>query len=159
MSATAWAMKSLRRPVLPRAADPDQEIAQDLDAALGVEDLRVKLDPVEIAPAVLDGGERGILGRADGGETRRQLDHPVAVRIPDPQLPRQPGEQAAGLADRQRAVPVLAVVALGHRAAQQVAHQLDAVADAQDRHAEFEDARIGQRRVGGEDRAGAARRG
>src|SRR5690606_11643924 len=55
----------LRGPVLRRAADVEQVIANDLGAALGVENLRVKLDAVEITLAVLDDGEGRIVGRAD----------------------------------------------------------------------------------------------
>ena len=51
----------LRRPVLLRAANADEEIADHVHAALGVENLRVKLDAVETALRVLDAGERRIL--------------------------------------------------------------------------------------------------
>ena len=74
-------------------------------------------------------------------ETRRQLDDAVAVGIPDAELARQTGEEPARTLDREGAVAVLAVVAPGRRAAQQVAEQLDAVADAENRHAEFKNAR------------------
>ena len=82
-----------------------------------------------------------------GLETRRQLDDAVAVGIPDAEPAGQPGEKPARPFDRQRAVAVLAMVALRRRAAEQVTEKLDAIADAENRHPQFENPAIGHRGV------------
>ena len=71
--------KVLHRPVLLRAAHADEEIADHVDAALGVKHLGVELNAKEIPLPVLDRGERRILGDSDRLETRRQPDDAVAV--------------------------------------------------------------------------------
>ena len=143
-------------PVLARAADAEEEVADHVDAALGVEDLGVKLDAVEVALLVLDDGELGVFRGADGGVAGGQLDEAVAVGVPDLELLGQALEEAAGLLQGEHAVAVFAVGALGDAAAEEVALELDAVADAEDGHAELEDGAIGHGRVLGEDAARAA---
>src|SRR5262249_36631781 len=66
-------------------------------------------------------------------------------RVPDAQLLRQPGKELARFPDRQVAVAVFALLAVRDVAAEEMAHQLDAVADAEDRHPEFKDRGIGMR--------------
>ena len=136
------------RPIALRAANAEEEILVDVDAAFGVEHLGVKLNAVEIALPILDGGKLGVLRRADGLEARRQLDQAVAVGIPDAESFRQPGEEPAGFLNAQQAVAVFAVRALRDAAAEQVAHELDAVADAEHRHAHGKDRAIRQRSIG-----------
>jgi hypothetical protein len=104
-------MKVGHGPVLRGLADANEEVAHDIGAALGVKHLGMELDAVEIALQVLDGGELGVIGRADRGKARRQLDQAVAMRVPDPELPGQTGKEPAGFLDRQRAMAVLAVIA------------------------------------------------
>ena len=108
------------RPVLPCAADRDEKVTDHLDAALGVKHLGMKLDAVEVALQILNGRKRRILGDPDGSETGRQLDDPIAMRIPNAEPSRETGEKPAGTPDRERAVAVLAVIALRGGAPQQV---------------------------------------
>ena len=131
--------KVLRGPVLPGFANLHEKIADHVHPALGVEYLRMKLDAVEAPPGVLDAGEGRILGYRRGLEAGRQRRELVAVRIPDAQMARQAGEEAAGLPDRQVAVAVLALLAQRHLAAEKMAHELHAVANPQHRHAQGED--------------------
>jgi len=60
----------LRGPVLLGPADPHEEVADHVHAALGVENLGVKLDAVEAALAVLDTGKRRVLGHGGRDENR-----------------------------------------------------------------------------------------
>jgi hypothetical protein len=135
----------LRGPVLLRPADADEEVLDHVHAALGVENLRVKLDAVEAALGVLDAGVRRVVRNGGGDEARRELGELVAVRIPDAELFRQAGEELAGFLDRQVAVAVFPRLAQRDRATEKVAHELDAVTDAKHGHAELEDGRIRMR--------------
>src|SRR5690606_7328358 len=64
----------LGRPVLSGAADALQEVANDIDAALAVKHLGMKLDAVEVALAILDDREGRVVGGADRGEARGQRE-------------------------------------------------------------------------------------
>ena len=66
----------------------------------------------------------------------------VAVAHPDPAARGQPAEERAPGLRREDRLPVLAVARALHLPAEDVAHQLHAVADAHDRHAELEEARV-----------------
>ena len=66
-------------PVPGAAADAEAEILDHERAHGGVDDFRVELDAVEIAGAVLDGRELGIVGLGAGGEALGQAGHLVAV--------------------------------------------------------------------------------
>ena len=61
---------------------------------------------------------------------------------PHPAARGQPAEERAPGLRREDRLPVLAVARALHLPAQHVAHQLHAVADAHDRHAELEEARV-----------------
>ena len=126
----------LRRPVLLRLADAHQEIADHVHAALGVGHLGVELDAIEAALRVLNPGKGRIFRDGRGHEAGRQLGEFVAVRVPDPELARQAGEELAGAPDGELAVAILARLAQRDLAAEEVPHELDAVADAQHGHAE-----------------------
>jgi len=69
-------------------ADAEEEVAEDVDAALGMGDFRVELDAVEATLGVLDDGALRVLGGGDGLEAARQARDLVAVRIPDAQIGR-----------------------------------------------------------------------
>jgi len=142
-------------PLLLGAAHSDEEIADHIHTVLRMEHFGVELDAVEVALDVLDRRKRRVLRRADGLEARRQLDDLVAVGIPDAKLLRQPGKKPARLLDRQGAMAVLAMVALGGFTAEQVAEKLDAVANAEHRHAQLENPAVRNRRLLREDRARA----
>jgi hypothetical protein len=138
--------KVLRRPILFRAADADEEVADHVHTALGVENLRVKLDAVEPALLVLNSGERRVIRHRRRDETGGQFLKLVAVGIPDAELLRQAGEELARFLDREVTVAVFACLAVRDVTAEVVPHELDAVADAEHGHAELENLRIRMRR-------------
>ena len=128
------------RPVGAQAGQPEEEIPQDLLAFLGVDDLGVELDAVEFPGRVLDDGRRGV-GRAAGdGEARRRAFEPVAVAHPDLLLVLDLGQEPRTGGDAQGGEAVFALLGRDDLAAERVGHELDAVADAQDRDAELEEA-------------------
>ncbi len=108
----------------------------------------MKLHRVIFLRGVLDGGDR-VGGAADQLEAGRKLHGLVAVRHPDCQWPLQTFEQR-GIAAEQfhLRVAVLALVGGAHFAAQLVHHELQAVADAQHRQSEVQDALVRWRRIG-----------
>ena len=124
----------------PRAAaDAEREVAQDLDAALGVHDLRMEQQRVEPPrrrlPSPRPARWRSSPTTAKPGGARR---HEVAVARPDAQLatarPRTAATPRRATCDRR-----VAELTLRRRrdvAAEHVGHQLHAVADAEHRHAE-----------------------
>lgn len=67
-------------PVLPRAADVDGEVLQQLDAPGGVADFGVGLDAVDGLLLVRDGREGRVARRGDGAEALRELAQAIAVR-------------------------------------------------------------------------------
>jgi len=142
-------------PVLLGTADDEEEVADDIDTAFGVENLGVELDAVEVALAVFDDGKLGVLGGADGSVAGRKSDEAVAVGIPDLELLGEALEETAGFVEGENAVAVFAVGALGDFAAEEVALELDAVADAEDGDAQLEEGGVGHRCVFGEHAARA----
>ena len=138
-----------RGPIGLHPADAKQEVPDDVDAALSMENLGMELDAVEPAAAVLDNRVRRVLGGASGLEARGQPGELVAVRVPDAQLAREPGEQGAGPLHREHAVAVLARLTRRDLTAEKVPHQLHAIANAEDRHAEAENLRVRVRRLAG----------
>ena len=72
------------------AADAEEKIAEDIDAALGVGDFGVELDTVEAALRIFDDCALGVLGRGDGLEAARKAGDFVTVRVPDAQRGFQP---------------------------------------------------------------------
>ena len=56
--ATVWSMKLAGVQVGDSAGDPDDEVAQDVAAPRGVDDLGMELDAVEVAVRRLEAGER-----------------------------------------------------------------------------------------------------
>ncbi len=105
-------------------------------------DLGVELDAVETALGVLDDGALGVLGRSDGLEAAREAGDLVAVGVPHAERGLQTLEELRALAEGKDAVAVFAVRAAGDVAAEHLAHELHAVADAEDREAHLEDARV-----------------
>ncbi len=87
------------------------------------------------------------------------LDHRVAVTHPAGQFGGNTGEQRALPRDSERPAAVLGQLGPRDPSAAELGDQLQPVADAQDGHAQFEEARIGQRRVGLVDAARARPRG
>ena len=124
-------------PVAGGAADLVEEVADHVDAVLGVVHLRVVLDAVEPTGLVADGHVGAGVGPGHQGEAVRHLLHIVAVAHPGDALLGQTLEEAAGGVEVRLGLAVLpggVVLGLGDGAAQGVGHQLAAVADAQDGH-------------------------
>ena len=117
----------------------------------------MELDGEILLRRVLNGGD-GVRGLADQLEAGRQLDGFVAMRHPHRQRPAQALEQRSVVAQQfHLGVTVLALVSGAHLAAQLVHHELQAVTDAQHRHAEMQDSLVRRRRIGVIDRRRPAR--
>ena len=103
----------------------------------------VELDSVELPLGRGDGGDGARCGAAGDAEAGGQRRDGVAMVHPDLLRAGEAGKQGVGaLFDFERGQTVLAFVALAHRAAEQVRHELLAVADTQDRAAERENGGI-----------------
>ena len=125
-----------------QAGDAMREIAQQLRAMRRVRDLRMELQAVELPRIVGDHRERRALATRHRAEPRRQARHAVAVAHPH-LLARAVLPHAVGTARNRRSRRRRRGRIRGGRTAATSppscgAQQLFAVADAQDRHAEFE---------------------
>ncbi len=138
-------------------ADAEQEVAEDLLAPGRVVHFGVELHPVEPPGEVPDGPGGAVVAAADDLEPRRQALHPVAVAHPDLLLGVQAVKQVVKIGDGKGLVAVFPGPGRGHLAAQQVVEELDAVADAQDRHPEAEQLGVDGRGVPVIDAPGASR--
>ena len=150
------------RPVAGAAADAVREVAQDLEAALGVHDLGVKQQRVE-APRSDRPSPRPARWRS-----WRRPQNPAAPRRrsrrgwPRRESPRaRPANSAAAGARSPRprtvAWPNSRCAAGATRPPSVSRHQLHAVADAEHRDAQVEDRRVARRRAGVRDALRAAR--
>ena len=147
----------LRGPNGRAAADVDREAADDLEAVLRVSDLGVELQRIDLALDVRHRGVRRVRRLGRSGESLRQALDAIAVTHPDLQTRAELLEQRIVAGQIDLGVAVLAVIGLGHLAAEHVAHQLQAVADAEHRHAELEDHLRHTRAALGSDRERRAR--
>ena len=143
------------RPGGRRAGDLVEEVLQDLLAVRRVHDLRMELDAVELARAILERGDRR-RGRGGGhvSADRRRGDR-VAVAHPDGLLGRQIVEEL-GLVRLELRLPELGRAGALDGAAEVSRHELHAVADAECRDPEREDAGVEIRRAVRVHRGGAA---
>ena len=137
-----------RRPGRPGAGNAEHEVAQDVPAARGVDDLGVELDPVQPPIRVDEAGERGGVGLGGGMEARRQPGDRVAVAHPDRLVPVEAAVQAVVGGERDRRRPVLALRRREDVATELVGHQVGAVADPEDGDAAAPDHRVGPGSVG-----------
>ena len=145
-----------------------QEVLDDPLTVVGVLDLGVPLHAVQAALVAAERGDRRGGRRCEHVEAVGGLGHLVAVAHPHVLLGRLAGEQHAAVA-RERGIrrPVLAQAGVGDLAAERLRHHLEAVADAERRHAEVEDAGVerrgarlvDRRRSAGEDDADRVLRG
>jgi hypothetical protein len=120
-------------------ASPKRKLPRTFCPSL-VDDLGVELDAEEFPGRVLDDGRQGV-GRAAGdGEPRRRAFKPVAVAHPDLLFILDLGQKPRTVDDAQGGKAVFALLGRDDLAAERVGHELDAVANAQDRDAEVEDA-------------------
>ena len=121
-------------------------------------DLRVKLHAVELARVVGDGREGRVVADRRDLETWSDARDAIAVRHPHGELGlrRDAREEAFGIADSNRGCTVLAFVRALDLASEEVRHELHAVANAENRQAEVEDARVDGRSTFGVDARRAA---
>ena len=116
----------------------------------------MELDAVHAALRVRHGGIRGRLGSGRDPEAVRQPVDRVAVAHPDRLLGRQAREQAARFDEGDDGRPELLSGELPDLAAERFGHQVEAVADAEDRDAAGPDGRVGVRRALFVDAGGSA---
>ena len=125
-----------------KLADAEEKIAEDHLAPGGVVHLRVKLHPVEPPGPVSHRPGGASVAAADDFESRRHFFHLVAVAHPHRLFPVEVEEQVLGIEDAEWFAAVFPGRGGGHSAAQEMVHELDAVADAQNRHPQVEEFRV-----------------
>ncbi len=126
----------------PRAAaDVVGEVAQDVEAAIGVRDFRVEEQRVEPLRRRRHCRDRSVAARRRDDESRRGGGDEVAVARPHAQLVGDRRKERRVRLDADRREAELAVRRRLDSAAHQVGHELHAVADAEDRHAALSTAR------------------
>ena len=123
-------------PIGNQAGDFEEKIGQDLEAFLRVDDFGMELDAVEIALRILDHGRPGVAGPAGDVETGREFFDGIAVAHPDLFQVLEAGQKPAAAQDPERGEAVFALGGRGDLAAEEMGHELEAVADAEDRDAE-----------------------
>jgi hypothetical protein len=107
----------------------------------------MELDAVQVAARISQAGVRCRVGLGGGAEALRRSEDRVAVAHPDRLLSLDPGEQAIRLGDRHRRRAVLALRRGHDLAAELVGHELEAIADAEDRDPSRPERGIGTRRI------------
>ena len=135
------------RPVPSAPADAVNEVGDDLLAVRCVMHFGMKLDAVQLARFVGDGGVGRVITAPDAGETIGQQRHLIAVTHPDLLEPVHAREQPRFTCDFEFGVTVFAFVALIDATAELVRHQLHPVADAERGNAQVPDRGIALRRV------------
>ena len=117
-------------PVVLASADIEEEVREDLPAVPGVNDFRVELNAVKAAGVVGHGGNGAGFGRAEHSESGGQAPRPC--RGGSSRSAARPGRSGTGWTPSSRskvACPYSPLSPLRTFAAEQVRHQLLAVAD------------------------------
>ena len=143
-------------PVAGAAADVVHEVVQHLLALSGVEHLGVELDGVQPLFLVLSCGYRAVDGVGSDFEAGRSLLDIVVVAHPADGGGLHIGEHLAAVVHEDLGLAVLALRSAADMAAQQVHHELTAVADAQHRYAPAEDLGVDGGRILQIDAVGAS---
>jgi hypothetical protein len=152
-------------PGLTTPRDVVQETLEHPLAVLRVQHLGVPLDAREPPVHRLERRDRGPGRRRQRGEPRWRDRHGVAVAHPHPVAARQPRQQRPGLSDVDERPAELGHPGTADLAAQRLRHRLEAITDAEHRHARLEDGPVepggslGVHRLGTtaqDDRLGAA---
>ena len=143
-------------PVAGAAANIVHEVVQHLLALSGVEHLGVELDGVQPLFFVLSCGHRAVDGVGSDFEAGRSLLDIVVVAHPADGGGLHIGEHLAAVVHEDLGLAVLTLGGAADVAAQQVHHELAAVADAQHRHAPAEDLGVDGGRILQIDAVGAA---
>ena len=146
-------------PVVAAAADANDKVAEHLRAVGRVRDLGVELEAKDLAVEVADGGVGRRRGVREDDKALGQLAQLVAVAHPHAGGRRDAGKERGGRGGIKRNIGLakLAVIAGLHLALEVPRDLLEAVADAEDRHAVRPDSGV---HVGGAllvHRVGAAR--
>ena len=131
--------KGIHLPVAGAAADVVHEVAQHLLALGGVQHLRVELYGVQTLFGIFNGCHRAVCGVGSDLEAGSRLLDVVIVAHPADGRRLHIGEQLALGVHKHLGLAVLTLGSAADMTAQQVHHQLAAVADAQHRHAPAED--------------------
>ena len=120
-----------------------QEVLDHALAEVGVLDLGVPLHAVHAPLVAAERRDRRGRGRGEHVESLRRLRDLVAVAHPHVLRGRLTGQEHAAVA-RERGIrrPVFAQTGVRDLAAERLGHHLEAVADAERRHAEVEDAAV-----------------
>ena len=113
---------------------------EDVDALCGVRDLGMKEKPVDTPCRVFHRRDRRVGARSDHTEPRRRSRDQIAVTRPHPNVAWERLEERAVIFYGDRGVPEFPLQSRLDAAAQHVRHELHAVADAEHRHTEVEDA-------------------
>ena len=142
-------------PLRAEAADGIEEVFQDLGAVLSMQHLGVELHAVELLVGALHRRVKAALGGADDLEAGRHALHLHAVAHPVDSRLRYVSKQRRRLVG-QLHLAVFTGLRLAALAAQQVHHQLLAVADAQHRDAHFKQSLVHHGSVGLKHGGGAA---
>jgi hypothetical protein len=129
-------------PQAPRPQMRNRKVAQNLRAPGGVPDLGVKLNPIDPPFPVPDGPHRAGVAAADDLKPRGHLFHHVAVAHPHGFGGFQAVEKIVKIVDGEGLAPVFPGLGRDHLAPQKMAQELNAVADAQDRHPQVQDFRV-----------------
>ena len=143
-------------PLGAEAADVVEEVLQDLLAVLRMEHLGMELNAVKLLVCTAHGGMAAAGGMGDGPESGSQLLHLHAMAHPADGGLRHLREQGGGAVMGQLDLAVLAGLRRAALAAQQVHHQLLAIANAQHGDAHLEQGLVHHGSVGGKHGGGAA---
>ena len=147
--------KSRMAPVLLRPAHRKNKILQHLRAAVGVIHLRMEFQAIKPLFRMLYRRHRVI--RLPGNrKSRRQIDHMVAMAVPNFRSRRKTAENLRLAGNVQVRRPILPPRRPPHFSAQGVRHPLHAVANPQNRNPQLQHIRIAMRRVRVIHRTGAA---
>ena len=108
----------------------------------------MKLDAEKLTVIVLNRCKFGVFAAGHGAVAGGHFEQLVAVGIPHARGLRHVLEERAFGIDRQCAEAVFALFSARDFTTKNQRHQVDAVADAEDRHAELEDVLVRERRLG-----------
>ena len=147
MDATVVLDEVRRRPIARRAADVEDEVADELRAKRSVVHFGMELHGPDAALLVGDAG-KGIRRDGSAVKARGQFEGLVPVAHPDRKSGRQACEQGGrAVFDGHFGVAVLALGRGAHLAAHVVHDEMKSIADAQHGHAKFQQLGIGGRGV------------
>ena len=123
-----------------------------------MDDLGVELDSVEVARRHVHGAEFRVAARAEDFESPlRHFRDLVAVGHPHLNARRKPHEELPGFDDVEDRLAVFACFSAGDLSPEGLDHELQPVADPENRDSKFKDGRVALRRIRGIDARGAAR--